>query len=174
MHVPHKSSIILRALLPLVVVLFITGCSTNQQCNQHNNLQRVDSTPHANLVKQAQTDWSWISGTTWMVKTIEGQPPTQDTSIWIEFQDHAWMTASAGCNQISASYERRGIDGLKISNIAATKMHCPQPAGVMQQESRFLHLLGNIDSYHAEPGTLTLSTNGITMLTFEPIYISDF
>jgi len=144
-------------------ILLTAGC---ENADRDQELIRVDATPHANLVNQAKEDWTWISGTTWTITSIEGQAPLENTSLWIRFEDHTWMSGSAGCNQLSASYNRRGIDGLQITQIAATKMHCAQPNGTMQQESRFLHLLANTDAYHAEPNTLTLSTNAITMLTF--------
>ncbi len=145
-------------------LLLTLGCETAKRDEEPI---RVDAAPHANLVQQAQKDWAWISGTTWIATSIEGQEPLADTSLWLRFEDHTWMSGSAGCNRVSASYERRGIDGLKITQIATTKMHCAQPKGTMQQESRFLHLLANIDAYHAEPDTLSLSTNAITMMTFK-------
>lgn len=153
--------------LLLTAGLFLTtpACESQRQ-RDDKELIRIDAAPHANLVKQAKQDWSWIAGTTWIATSIEGQTPLDNTTLWIRFENHSWMSGSAGCNHLSASYERRGIDGLQISQIAATKMHCAQPDGTMQQESRFLHLLANTDAYHAEPDTLTLSTNAITMLTF--------
>ncbi|MFK7758753.1 MAG: META domain-containing protein [Phycisphaerales bacterium] len=127
---------------------------------------RVDAVPHANAVKQAKQDWTWISGTTWIATSIEGQPLLEGTAAWLRFQDHTWMSGSSGCNQLSASYDRQGIDGLQMTQIASTRKHCAEPRGAMQQESRFLHLLQNIDAYQAEPDALSLSTNGIQMLTF--------
>ncbi|MBO6513869.1 MAG: META domain-containing protein [Phycisphaerales bacterium] len=152
-------------IIAIAFSLIGVGCETARD-REEAALLNIDSAPHANLVKQAKKDWSWITGTTWRVDTIEGQKPIEGTELWIRFQDHTWMTGSAGCNRISAGYERRGIDGLKMSNIASTRMMCSKPAGTMQQESRFLHLLENIDAYHAERDTLTLSTNAITMLSF--------
>ncbi len=162
---PRVVSVLFYAVFVLAITLNISGCETARE-REEAELLHINSTPHANLVKQAQKDWSWISNTTWTLRSIEGQPPIQDTQLWIRFQDHTWMNGTAGCNRISAAYERRGIDGLKMSNIASTKMHCTQPVGIMQQESRFFHLLENIDSYHAEAETLIMSTNAITMLTF--------
>lgn len=156
-------------ILLLSITMFLTlGCETAKRDEEPI---RVDAEPHANLVQQAKKDWSWVSGTTWIATSIEGQEPLKDTSLWIRFEDHTWLSGSAGCNRISASYERRGIDGLQMSQIASTRMHCAQPKGTMQQESRFLHLLANIDAYHAEPDTLSLSTNAITMLTFKRLEI---
>ena len=150
----------------LIILVFLSLVCVGCQNKRDEEPVRVDATPHANLVKQAKQDWSWIAGTTWVASTIEGQEPLENTSLWIRFEEHTWLVGSAGCNSISASYDRKGIDGLKITKIAATRMHCAQPDGTMQQESRFLHLLANIDAYHAEPDTLKLSTNAITMLTF--------
>ncbi|MBL4808463.1 MAG: META domain-containing protein [Phycisphaerales bacterium] len=159
-----SKSLIITVLLS-ALMLTTVSCE-NQRQKDDKELIRIDAAPHANMVNQAKEDWAWISGTNWIVTTIEGQAPLPNTSLWIRFQDHTWLSGSAGCNHLSASYNRQGIDGLKITQTATTKMHCAQPQGTMQQESRFLHLLANIDAYHAEPNTLTLSTNAITMLTF--------
>jgi len=161
----HTNQLITAALSAFLgaALLLTAGCETAKRDEEPI---RVDAAPHANLVNQAKEDWTWISGTTWIVTSIEGQAPLENTTLWLRFEDHTWMSGSAGCNHLSASYDRRGIDGLQISQIAATRMHCAQPNGTMQQESRFLHLLANTNAYHAEPNTLTLSTNAITMLTF--------
>lgn len=164
MH-PHRTIAAVVFCLSLCLLLLTTiGC---QAPETDEDPIRIDATPHANLVKQAKQDWTWIAGTTWLVTSIEGQQPLDNTTLWIKFQEHTWLTGSAGCNHINASYSRKGIDGLQITQVASTKMHCAQPQGTMQQESRFLHLLSNIDSYQAETNTLTLSTNATTMLTFE-------
>ena len=144
-------------------VLLSAGCENN---TREEELIRVDAAPHADAVNQAKRDWGWVSGTTWIASSIEGRRPLEQTSLWIRFEGPTWMSGSAGCNHLSASYERRGIDGLKVSQIAATRMHCAQPEGTMQQESRFIHLLTNADSYHAEADTLSLYTNGVEMLRF--------
>jgi len=161
MLTPTKSVLIfVFATLSLMIT---SGC---ESADRDVEPIRVDAVPHANAVKQAKQDWTWISGTTWIATSIEGQPVLKGTAAWLRFQDHTWMSGSSGCNQLSASYDRQGIDGLQMTQIASTRKHCPEPRGAMQQESRFLHLLQNIDAYHAEPDTLSLSTNGIQMLTF--------
>jgi len=150
----------------LSALILTTASCENQRQRDDKELIRIDAAPHANLVNQAKEDWSWIAGTDWTLTSIEGQTPIKNSNLWIRFENHTWLNGSSGCNQLTANYTRKGIDGLQITQTASTKMHCPQP-GIMQQESRYLHLLANIDSYHAEPNTLTLSTNAITTLTFK-------
>ncbi len=161
--VPIKPFVI--AALISVFMLIATACESQRQ-KDDKEFVRVDASPHVNLVKQAQQDWSWITGTTWMVASIQGDAPLPDSELWIRFEDHTWLTGSAGCNRITGSYSRKGIDGLRVSEIASTRMHCPAPEGIMQQESRFLHLFEQCDSYTAEPDRLVLYTNGIEMLIF--------
>lgn len=163
----------LTAILLSAAFLVTAASCESQRQKDDKELIRIDAAPHANLVKQAKQDWSWIAGTNWIATSIEGQTPLENTTLWIRFEDHSWMSGSAGCNHLSASYDRQGIDGLQITQAATTRMHCAQPAGTMQQESRFLHLLANTDAYHAEPDTLTLSTNAINMLTFTRAEINE-
>jgi heat shock protein HslJ len=157
----HTRAVALAAVLALPAALL--GCQQNQRDKEP---VRYDASPHVNAVRQAERDWAWISGTRWNAAQIEGKAPIPDTALWIRFEDHTWMSGSAGCNRLTAGYSRRGIDGLKVSQIAATRMLCNQPEGVMQQEARFLHLLSSADAYHAEPDNLELITDGVVVLRF--------
>tara|TARA_R110000737_G_scaffold2923_6_gene8547 strand:- start:10962 stop:11477 length:516 start_codon:yes stop_codon:yes gene_type:complete len=166
MRIQHLIATTISALTATILATAILTSAGCENADRDQELIRIDAAPHANLVNQAKEDWSWIEGTTWVATSIEGQKPIEGTRLWIRFEGKSWMSGSSGCNQLSGSYERRGIDGLQISKVASTRKHCPQPQGTMQQESRFLHILSNTDAYHAEPDTLTLSTNAVTMLTF--------
>lgn len=160
----HPRTAAAAALLALAA-LSTASCEQNRRDKEP---VRVDASPHVNAVRQAERDWAWIAGSDWIADTIEGKSPLPGTELWVRFEDHTWMSGSAGCNRITASYNRRGIDGLQMTQIAATRMLCNQPKGVMQQEARFLHLLGSIDAYQAEPSRLNLVSDGVVVLSFTP------
>lgn len=161
---PNRSALPLRWGLACAAALPL-GCA-NQKQNEEP--VRVDVTPHVNALRQAERDWAWITGQTWRLDAIEGEAPIPDSEVWIRFEDHTWLVGYSGCNRLTAGYERRGIDGLKVTQIASTRMLCRQPEGVMQQEARFLHLLSSCDAYSAEPGALRLEVDGVVVLRLVP------
>ena len=140
----------------------LMGCANKQKETE----PRPDTRPMVNAIQQAEQDWSWISKEQWHLHTIEGQSPIQNTNLRINFKEHTWLEGDAGCNRFTASYIRRADAGLKVTEVLTTRMYCAQPTGVMQQESRFFHLLKQIDAYHAEPTKLQMLADGAVVLTF--------
>ncbi|MCC5821830.1 MAG: META domain-containing protein [Phycisphaerales bacterium] len=109
-----------------------------------------DARPIAEAVRQAQKDWPWIAGTVWELAAIDGRPPIEGVRVWISFKpDETWVTGSTGCNRFTGGYIRRGQNGLRVRSLAVTERFCSAPQGIMQQEARFLHLLGEAIGYHA-------------------------
>ena len=129
---------------------------------------RPDTRPMVSEIDQAEQDWVWISGTQWIVDTLEGTPPIPGSQLRLNFKEHTWLEGHAGCNRYTASYIRKADAGLKIDEILSTRMYCANPAGIMQQESRFFNLLKQVDAYHAEPDRLDLIADGAVILTFVP------
>ena len=138
------------------------GCA-----NKQKELEpRPNTRPMVNAIQQAEQDWGWISAEQWHLVTLEGKAPIAGTSMRIAFKQHTWLEGDAGCNRFTASYARKADSGLKITEILSTRMFCAQPDGVMQQESRFFHLLKRVDAYHAEPDRLDMLADGAIVLTF--------
>lgn len=128
---------------------------------------KIDSRPYAQAVRQAEQDWAWISGTEWVLVNIEGQAPIAQTRSTLAFQpEETWMFGSTGCNRFTGDYIRRGADGIEIGPLITTKIFCAYPAGVMQQESRLLHLLDMADTYTATRERLAFSADGVTILVY--------
>ncbi len=165
MHTPlplRIAAALILAALPLAL-----GACEDRNKDENDELIRLDVAPHVNAVRQAERDWAWVSGTRWIATAIEGAAPLEGSTLWLHFEDgNTWVYGSAGCNRITGGYTRIGIDGLQFKNLAVTRMMCPDPKGIMQQEARFLHLLGQTDAYHAEPDLLTMSVDGVTVLRF--------
>jgi len=152
----------LLAILGGATLLSIAGCADKQKELE----PRPDTRPMVNEIQQAEQDWVWISAEHWYLITIDGQAPIAGTSLRISFKQHTWLEGEAGCNRFTASYNRKADSGLKLSEILSTRMFCAQPEGVMQQESRFFHLLKRVDAYHAEPTQLDLLSDGAVVLSF--------
>ncbi|MHA7812308.1 MAG: META domain-containing protein [Phycisphaerales bacterium] len=151
-----------RRIAAISMLLVICGCAREETERE----PRVDTRPMVSEIRQAEQDWAWVSGQRWQLARIDGQPPIEGTELTLRFREHTWLEGLAGCNRYTASYVRKAEAGLSVSEIISTRMFCAQPKGVMQQESRFFHLLQQIDAYHAEPDRLDLLSDGAVVLSF--------
>lgn len=78
------------------------------------------------------------------------------------------IRGNSGCNTYQASI-LAGVDDFTFTDIMVTEMGCVEPAGVMEQEQRFLELLGAVTSHNVyEENTLQLTTADGTTLVFHP------
>ena len=107
-------------------------------------------------------DWqmvSYFNGQSGIVSILEG------SHVTAQFMDGI-VSGSAGCNHYSASY-RTEEGRLSIESVAVTEMYCETPAGVMDQETRFMAALTQADSYRVE-GTrlIILDQAGSLILEF--------
>ncbi|WP_062396532.1 META domain-containing protein [Methanogenium cariaci] len=79
------------------------------------------------------------------------------------------MTGSVGCNNYFASYAVSETE-MTIGPAGSTKMYCASPpeGGVMEQELRYLNLLGgDVATFERAPKTLTLrDAGGSILLTY--------
>ena len=124
------------------------------------------------------TDSAALEGSTWslaaMIETNlaaampDPQPIPTDripaTQVTARF-DAGALSGAAGCNNYRASYSTDG-DTINIGAPAATKMGCQEPAGVMDQETRFLSMLAHATTYHIHHNLLWLTTGDRQALVF--------
>jgi heat shock protein HslJ len=75
------------------------------------------------------------------------------------------VSGSAGCNSFSASYQKNR-DKLTVSMAISTKMFCPIPNGIMQQETQFLGALQGAESYKVVNGKLEIYCSDARLLVF--------
>jgi heat shock protein HslJ len=73
----------------------------------------------------------------------------------------------SGCNSYGGEYRIEG-NRLVLSDIAATAMACLDPDGIMEQEQRFLAILGSVTSLTIEGDGMELSTDDGVRLVFVP------
>ncbi len=112
---------------------------------------------------------SRLEGTGWtLTGYVNNGTPVQipaGTSVTLDFGDRGSLTGSAGCNHYFASYEVKGTT-IAIGQAGSTLMYCTGP-GVMEQESSYLVLLGQVKTFTAEGDRLVLADgNGIPILLF--------
>jgi heat shock protein HslJ len=112
-----------------------------------------------------------LTETTWIVTHAgreEGDllPIIEGTALTLEF-DGERVHGSAGCNR----YFGPATIGetVQIGPLATTMMYCSHPEGVMEQERRFLDLLGEADSVRVEDDLLELSSTGEVEIVMVPV-----
>ena len=106
----------------------------------------------------------------WVLETY-GEPNNlksvlQDTEITATFNsDERNVTGSAGCNSYFGDYEVKGNNLSIPGPIAATEMACPEPEGVLEQESQYLRILKSAESYQIQDNELRINC-GDEVLTY--------
>ena len=90
-----------------------------------------------------------------------------NTQTTIQFSTES-LSGSASCNRYFAGYQLTNRYDLTIERIGATKMACPNPVGIMQQEHTYLQLLSQAKAYYIRDGQLTLyNEDKIAILIFQ-------
>jgi heat shock protein HslJ len=99
-----------------------------------------------------------LDGSAWRLEAlVEGGqrvPVLAGTEVTLEFFGKN-VGGSAGCNRYNATYSIEG-DHLSVMTPRQTRMICPTPAGVMEQEGRFLSALQAVSAYRLADDRLEL------------------
>jgi len=85
-----------------------------------------------------------LQGGEWAVEDIGGTGVVDHTRATLNFGANGRLTGKGSCNTYMGSYSLTG-EGLSVSKMASTMMACP-PA-LMQQESRFHEILGQVKRF---------------------------
>ncbi len=81
--------------------------------------------------------------------------PIAGTEITASFDDEGQLSGSAGCNTYTSAYTT-DAGSITIEAPATTRKLCPEPAGVMEQETAYLAALGEAERFSVGGGSLTL------------------
>jgi len=119
----------------------------------------------AGCVMSTSTRWDGIQGSEWTLAMMEGTPVLDGTEVSLTF-DVGRLYGKA-VNRYSAQYERTD-EALKIDTVAATKKFVDRPPGAMDQEQRYLKLLGEADGWGLSSTRLELKRGGTVILVFHP------
>jgi copper homeostasis protein (lipoprotein) len=104
-----------------------------------------------------KADFNTITGKRWKLvqlqeKSIDSEPEQRREAYLILHEEGNRITGNSGCNHFFGTYELLGENGIKISNIGATKMLCPD----MEPENMFFRMLESVGSYSIQGETLIL------------------
>lgn len=120
------------------------------------------------LMPQPTTE---LTGTEWTLIFYNNgrgglQTPILETAITATFDVETGLTGTAGCNRYRATYETAG-NTITIGPASTTRRLCAQPEGIMEQESRFLALLQEVETYSIRGNQLDLrNADGTTLARF--------
>ncbi|CAM1334812.1 META domain-containing protein [Tenacibaculum aestuariivivum] len=134
-----------------ILVFFLTGIIS---CNFNNNKNLVSNSLH----------WKY-SG-----KQVKGKfvKAGKEAYIDLHFNNEGNLGGRAGCNRYSCSFtENKQNPSITLSNIALTKMMCPEE--LMKQEASYISLLKNITKKEVKQGELYLYTSDTDYLVFTDI-----
>ncbi|WP_214021371.1 META domain-containing protein [Methanoculleus sp.] len=112
-----------------------------------------------------------LTGTSWTLDSYLGENGTlvgvlPGTEVTAAFGHDGKVTGSAGCNGYGGDYRLDGTS-LSVSSVAQTLKLCLEPDGIMEQEARFIDLLGSAEGYRIEDGRLILAdSEGTDLLVF--------
>jgi len=103
-----------------------------------------------------------LVGTTWGVTTYNNGNQAavgviDGTQITMIFGEDGNVQGSASCNQFFGPYTMNG-ESLTVGPLATTRAYCPDPQGIMDQETRFLTALQTAVSYTIQNGGLDMRT----------------
>jgi heat shock protein HslJ len=104
-----------------------------------------------------------LEGTSWRLVTLGGAgliPSTQITATFEERQVHG-----SACNSYGGSYKVSG-DKITLSELYMTEMACVDPQGIMEQERRYLEMLGMAQTFKLSASQLQIFAAGGEVLTF--------
>jgi heat shock protein HslJ len=92
--------------------------------------------------------------------------PPVGTEISATFGDDRTLSGSAGCNTYNTACTTEG-SSIEIDAPSSTKLACPEPEGVMDQEAAYLAALPTAVSFRVEGGRLELlSAEGTAVVTY--------
>jgi len=95
-----------------------------------------------------------LAGTSWVAEDIDGRGVLGGVQSTLAFDAAQRISGRAACNQYFGTVERGEGARLQLKPAGTTRMACPEP--VMDQERRFLEMLGAITSYRSDSGALSL------------------
>ena len=104
-----------------------------------------------------------LDGTSWILTAYNKNRPETGREPTISFED-GQVSGNTGCNHYGGDYEVDG-DKLSFGAMFMTEMWCED---VADQESVYLELLGQADSFEVVDGVLTIFCGPQQTLTFVP------
>jgi heat shock protein HslJ len=111
-------------------------------------------TATAALAMETNKQTATLPGSAWQVTTFAGQTPLADHAITFEFDNEGNITGDGSCNRFGGLCKIEG-DKIAIGPLRSTRRAC-EPE-IMQQEHKFLALLGAATAWSMDSGELVLA-----------------
>ncbi len=109
-----------------------------------------------------------LEGTEWLLTTfVEGEAASSlisGTTITLQFEGDI-VRGSAGCNDYGGPYTL-AAGALQIGALDMTDQLCVEPPGIMEQEARYIDILGRATIFELDANQLTLRTTDELGLVF--------
>ncbi|NDK55253.1 META domain-containing protein [Pontibacter fetidus] len=133
--------------LILVVLFWLYGCKTASPAHP-------------------ETETDTILDAYWMLLSLEGQSPqapnnTRTAYLRLEEKEND-VKGFSGCNHFFGKYTLSG-SSLRFSDLGSTRMMCPN----MDQETKFMEVLGRVESYSIAGSILTFYQGQEAIATFK-------
>jgi len=114
--------------------------------------------------RPASPEGSWVATGLLQGGALTSVVPGSE--ITATFDEDGALSGSAGCNNYNASYTTDG-DAIEIDPPSSTKMACPEPEGVVDQEAAYLAALPTAVGFRVSGGMLELlSAEGTAVVTY--------
>lgn len=105
-----------------------------------------------------------LAGTSWILSSLEGELPLDDTTVTLQFGVDGTVSGSDGCNRFTGSYTQDGTTLIIAQPLASTMMACPDP--IMAQAAAYQAALGRVNGFAASARQLVLFADGEIVATF--------
>ena len=104
-----------------------------------------------------------LASKSWTLHTINDELLYGNKPITLSFDNSEQLSGSTGCNRYRASYSS-DHGAINIATIATTKKLCAPE--IMEQEKRYLRILGDAATYVDKCGRLKISSQENEILRF--------
>jgi len=107
------------------------------------------------LAMEINATTATLPGSAWQVTTFAGQTPLADYPITFEFDAEGHIAGDASCNRFGGTCTIEG-NTLKVGTLRSTRRACEPD--IMEQEHKFLALLGAVTAWSMDGDELLLNT----------------
>lgn len=134
-------------LRPICLLLLLTAAAACCPCRKY---QRLYGAP--------------LVGTRWLLVQLDGaEIPDPGGRFSLRFESTGRLTGQGGCNRYSAACKAEAGGHLRVGDIAATRMTCPEA----QREQAFFAMLRSAVRYELDAKMLLLSDSAGVRAVFQ-------
>ena len=153
-------------------VVFIRCTSTRKPTGVTQTLPATDTLPPPSQNSGGGSENFFANR--WVLVEVEGQPVTSpDTNREAHLLFYpgqvSRVSGSTGCNNLNGTFELSGVNKIKFSPLATTKMMCTGISG--EVETKFLSALEKVNNYSFIDGYLLFNNGRILVAKLKAVDI---